>query len=44
MSVAEMIVPAVSIMSSISTQWRPSTSPMTPLASATLSTPLGRRL
>ena len=43
-SAADVIVPAVSIMSSVSTHKRPLTSPMTSVASATLAVPLGRRL
>ena len=43
-SAADVIVPAVSIMSSVSTHSRPLTSPMTSVASATLAVPFGRRL
>ena len=41
---ADVIVPAVSIMSSTSTHTLPSTLPTTSVASATLCVPFGRRL
>jgi hypothetical protein len=43
-SVADTIVPAVSIMSSTRMHWRPLTSPITSRATATFVVPFGRRL